>query len=59
MLAFAIDNIYGISESKTSKVSFAKIVGKSSDSKIFTNFILLFREIDKLTGMTNEVEYLD
>lgn len=48
-----IPNVYKIKESK--KNTFSKLVRSTQDRKLFTYFVDLFKEIDKITQM--EIEY--
>lgn len=53
----AIHDLFSINDSGGSKTSFAKKMAKVNDYKLFSGFIILFKEIDNLTGMNGEIEY--
>ena len=53
----AIPNIYSINDSGGKKITFAKVTAKKDEPKLFQGFIILFREIDRIAGMKNEIEY--
>ncbi|MEZ4958996.1 MAG: hypothetical protein R2830_04200 [Saprospiraceae bacterium] len=55
----AIQDIYKIKDSGSSKTSFAKLVSKNFDRKLFVGFIILFKEIDRLAGMVDEISYFE
>lgn len=53
----AIPEIFSINDSNGKKMAFAKQIAKINDKAIFTGFISLFKEIDALTGMKDEINY--
>lgn len=54
----AIDNIYKINDSGGSKTTFTEKILKLNSVDLFQNFILLFKEIDKIAGV-DDVSYTE
>jgi|GEM_PF-636668 len=53
----AIGEIYSINDSGGAKTAFAKKMAKVNNYKLYSGFIILFKEIDKIAGMNDEIEY--
>lgn len=57
LIETAISDIFSINDSGGKKMSFAKEIAKINDYKLFSGFIILFREIDRIAGLQNEINY--
>jgi hypothetical protein len=53
----AIPGIQKIKDTSSSKVDFAKETAKLKSIELFTGFIILLKEIDRLAGLLGEVHY--
>ncbi len=53
----AIPGIFKINESGGAKTAFAKKTLKNSDRKLFQGFIILFKEIDRIVNIKDEIIY--
>ncbi len=53
----AIKDIFRINDSSGGKLAFAKKTAKIKSLDLFTGFIILFKEIDRIAGLTSEIIY--
>ena len=57
LTATALTNIYRINEGGGAKMSFAREISKMNSIDLFNGLIILFKEIDRITGIKDEILY--